>query len=129
MPTHHLSAKYAAVSGARSGRLGPSRTCVAGLAHLRCMTLRLTEPSPVPTEGTAAGTPAARPAIDAVVTLTELCDHLHVPAQTIYDLRCQGRGPRGFRVGRELRFRASEIEAWLTRMEQDDARRHGPGAG
>ena len=43
---------------------------------------------------------------------------------TIYDLRSQGRGPRGFRVGRELRFRASEIDAWLVRMEQADAARH-----
>ena len=50
-----------------------------------------------------------------------------VSAQTIYDLRSQGRGPRGFRVGRELRFRVSEIEAWLARMEQDDAQRHPAG--
>jgi predicted DNA-binding transcriptional regulator AlpA len=50
-----------------------------------------------------------------------------VPAQTIYDLRSQGRGPRGFRVGRELRFRISEVEAWLARMEEDNKRRHDPG--
>lgn len=68
-------------------------------------------------------------AIEPVLTLTELCSHLHVSAQTIYDLRCQGRGPHGFRVGRELRFRISEIEAWLTRMEQDDAHRHDDGVG
>ena len=47
-----------------------------------------------------------------------------VSAQTIYDLRSQGRGPRGFRVGRELRFRVSEVEAWLERMETEDAERH-----
>jgi len=50
-----------------------------------------------------------------------------VSAQTIYDLRSQGRGPRGFRVGRELRFRVSEIEAWLTRLEAEDDRRHQLG--
>ena len=44
-------------------------------------------------------------------------------AQTIR-LRSQGRGPRGFRVGRELRFRISEIEAWLARTEWDDEQRH-----
>jgi excisionase family DNA binding protein len=65
--------------------------------------------------------------IEQVLSLSELCAHLQVPAQTIYDLRSQGRGPRGFRVGRELRFRISEVEAWLERMEQDDERRHDPG--
>ncbi|MEP7088920.1 MAG: helix-turn-helix domain-containing protein [Nocardioidaceae bacterium] len=62
--------------------------------------------------------------VDGVLSLSELCAQLQVSAQTIYDLRSQGRGPRGFRVGRELRFRASEIEAWLTRLESDDDQRH-----
>lgn len=62
--------------------------------------------------------------IEPVLTLSELADRLHVGVQTLYDLRSHGRGPRGFRVGRELRFRASEIEAWLSRMEADDAARH-----
>jgi predicted DNA-binding transcriptional regulator AlpA len=44
--------------------------------------------------------------VDGVLSLSELCTQLQVSAQTIYDLRSQGRGPRGFRVGRELRFRA-----------------------
>ncbi|TQL70446.1 AlpA family transcriptional regulator [Nocardioides albertanoniae] len=63
-----------------------------------------------------------------VLTLSELCAHLHVPIQTLYDLRSQGRGPRGFRVGRELRFRAGEIEAWLASLEEEDAQRHRPDA-
>ena len=62
--------------------------------------------------------------LDGVVSLSALAAQLQVTAQTIYDLRSQGRGPRGFRVGRELRFRVSEIEAWLTRLESDDDRRH-----
>lgn len=71
--------------------------------------------------------PADRPQlklIEQVLSLSELCAHLHVSAQTIYDLRSQGRGPRGFRVGRELRFRISEGEAWLERLEHDDDQRH-----
>lgn len=62
--------------------------------------------------------------VDGVLSLSELCTQLQVSAQTIYDLRSQGRGPRGFRVGRELRFRVSEIDAWLTRLESEDDRRH-----
>ncbi len=65
--------------------------------------------------------------LDGVLSLSELCGQLQVSAQTIYDLRSQGRGPRGFRVGRELRFRVSEIEAWLTGLEAEDGRRQRLG--
>jgi predicted DNA-binding transcriptional regulator AlpA len=44
--------------------------------------------------------------------------------QSLYDLRSQGRGPTGFRVGRQLRFRRSEVSAWLERMEAEDLERH-----
>ncbi|MGH3351978.1 MAG: helix-turn-helix transcriptional regulator [Nocardioides sp.] len=79
-------------------------------------------------DGANQTSPAAAVPLARVVTLSELCAHLHVPIQTLYDLRSQGRGPRGFRVGRELRFRAGEIEAWLASLEAEDARRHRPDA-
>lgn len=59
-----------------------------------------------------------------MLSISELAAHLHVPVQTMYDLRSQGRGPRGFRVGRELRFRVAEVDAWLARLEAADAKRH-----
>lgn len=62
--------------------------------------------------------------VELVITLSELAERLHVSAQTLYDLRSHGRGPRGFRVGRELRFRTSEIDAWFARLEADDEARH-----
>ncbi len=71
---------------------------------------------------TPSSTP--NPTLDPVLTLAQLATQLGVTVQTLYDLRCQGRGPRGFRVGRELRFRVSEIDAWIARMEADDAARH-----
>jgi excisionase family DNA binding protein len=61
-------------------------------------------------------------------TLQQLADHLHVSCQTIYDLRTQGRGPRGFRVGKQLRFRLCEVDAWLSRLEAEDGARHPAGA-
>lgn len=98
---------------ASSGRLGPSRPGAAGLAHLVCMkTTTLSESG-----------------LDSVVTLSQLATQLGVSVQTLYDLRSQGRGPRGFRVGRELRFRVSEVDAWLAQMEADDADRHPRQAG
>lgn len=98
-----------------SPHLGHSRRLPGALAHLRVMkTQKIRD--------TSATAPTLS-LIDGVLSLSELCAQLHVSAQTIYDLRSQGRGPRGFRVGRELRFRAGEIDAWLTRLETEDDRR------
>jgi excisionase family DNA binding protein len=66
------------------------------------------------------------PATEPAMTLSELAAHLSVSAQALYDLRSKGRGPRGFRVGRQLRFRISEVEAWLARLEAADGQRHPP---
>ncbi|MEZ5193969.1 MAG: helix-turn-helix domain-containing protein [Nocardioides sp.] len=57
---------------------------------------------------------------EPALSLSELAEQLHVSVQTLYDLRSQGRGPTGFRVGRHLRFRRSEIQAWLQRLEAED---------
>jgi len=68
-------------------------------------------------------------ALGRVLTLPQLAAQLGVTVQTLHDLRSQGRGPRGFRVGREVRFRVSEVDAWLAQMEVDDAERHPRQAG
>jgi excisionase family DNA binding protein len=95
-----------------SARLGRSRPRAAGLAHLVGMETT-THPE----------------TLGPVLTLSQLATQLGVSVQTLYDLRSQGRGPRGFRVGRELRFRVSEVDAWLAQMEADDADRHSRRAG
>lgn len=91
--------------GAVRRRLGVSRRFRCGLAHLTVMA-----------DIDASG-------IEPVVSLSELAARLGVSPQTIYDLRSQGRGPRGFRIGRQLRFRTSEVDAWLRRLEDNDGRR------
>ena len=58
--------------------------------------------------------------LDPVLTASELAAYLGVPVQTIHDLRHGGRGHRGFRIGRELRYRVSEVEARLADLEQSD---------
>ena len=119
MASPHLFRTYGSEPRFTSGRLGVPRPLEGRLAHLWCMTARFdrsTDPDRL----------GLQP-IEQVVSLTELCEHLGVSAQTIYDLRSQGRGPRGFRVGRELRFRISEIQCWLERMEADDDQRHSIG--
>jgi excisionase family DNA binding protein len=61
-----------------------------------------------------------RDLFEPVLSLVELAEYLHVPVQTLYDLRAKGRGPRGFRVGRCLHFRKSEIDAWLVGLEDQE---------
>ncbi len=90
----------------------PSRSASSGLVHLGGMDTKIT----------------THDAIEQVLTLSELAAHLSVSVQTLYDLRSKGRGPRGFRVGRELRFRQSEVDSWLARLEAADGDRHGSRA-
>jgi excisionase family DNA binding protein len=102
--------------------LDPLRKCLgrpgsrsAPLAHLARME---------PTNATESNATVVHGTFEQAWSLKELARRLQVSCQTIYDLRSQGRGPTGFRIGRELRFRASEVEAWLARLEADDAERH-----
>ena len=55
--------------------------------------------------------------LEPVLTTSQLAAHLDVPVQTLHDLRHAGRGPRGFRVGKQLHYRLSEIERWITTLE------------
>ena len=87
-----------------SGLLGVSGRLAVAHAHLRDMD----------------GVGASDAGHGKYVSLTELAAQLQVSAQTIYDLRSKGRGPRGFRIGTQLRFRESEIDAWVQRVELAD---------
>ena len=51
--------------------------------------------------------------LDRLLTVLELAEYLRVPTATIYTWRYQGKGPPGFRVGRHLRYREGDVEAWL----------------
>lgn len=54
--------------------------------------------------------------MEHLLSTKELAEYLAVPVQTIYAWRARGDGPRGFRVGRHVRFRAEDVEAWLDRQ-------------
>lgn len=111
-------------SGPPSAGLASFRRRSARLAHLWCMETDTTPLAISRHTDRHVDEPAH---LGAVVTLAELAAQLHVNVQTLYDLRSQGRGPRGFRVGRELRFRLAEVEEWLARLEHADAERHPAG--
>jgi excisionase family DNA binding protein len=43
----------------------------------------------------------------------EVAVFLGVPLRTIYRWRSRGDGPRGYRIGRHVRYRARDVEHWL----------------
>ncbi|NIA26321.1 MAG: helix-turn-helix domain-containing protein [Gammaproteobacteria bacterium] len=51
--------------------------------------------------------------IDRLLTVEDLSEYLEVPVATIYAWRYHRQGPPGFRVGKYLRFRWSDVETWI----------------
>lgn len=47
------------------------------------------------------------------MTLQELAEFLNKPVQTLYAWRHHGTGPRGIKVGRTVRYRRADVDAWL----------------
>jgi excisionase family DNA binding protein len=43
----------------------------------------------------------------------QVSSYLGIPEKTLAEWRWQGKGPRYVRVGRHVRYRWSDVEAWL----------------
>ena len=43
----------------------------------------------------------------------EVAAYLGVPVQTLYQWRTASKGPRGIRVGKHVRYRWGDVDAWL----------------
>lgn len=52
-------------------------------------------------------------AVAQFLTVDELAQVLRVPKATVYRWRSTGDGPKGYAVGRYVRFRWTDVEAWL----------------
>ena len=50
---------------------------------------------------------------DRLINVEELADYLGVPVATLYQWRYRREGPPGFRVGRHLRYRWSDVQRWI----------------
>ncbi len=50
---------------------------------------------------------------DALLTTAEVAQLLRLSPGRLRNLRCAGRGPRGFKIGRSVRFRLGAVRAWL----------------
>jgi excisionase family DNA binding protein len=54
---------------------------------------------------------------DDVVSVEEVARRLDVPKTTLYKWRYKGIGPRSHRVGRHLRYRWTDVLAWLDELD------------
>ena len=63
----------------------------------------------------------ARPLPDRYLTPVDLADLLGVPVETVYQWRRKGTGPRGFRVGRHLRFGPEDVRRWVAGQMEEAA--------
>ncbi|MGH3624186.1 MAG: helix-turn-helix transcriptional regulator [Sciscionella sp.] len=46
-------------------------------------------------------------------TIREVADYLGIPVNTLYQWRTRGYGPTGRRVGKYVRYRPEDVEAWI----------------
>jgi excisionase family DNA binding protein len=53
---------------------------------------------------------------ESLMSLEEVAGYLGVPVRTVYSWRATSKGPRGFRVGKYVRYKASDVELWLERQ-------------
>jgi excisionase family DNA binding protein len=51
--------------------------------------------------------------LDRLMTIGQLSEMLGVPVDTLYGWRHRGEGPRGYRIGRHVRYHREAVEAWL----------------
>ncbi len=57
--------------------------------------------------------------VEGLDSLRKTAEYLGVPAQTLYSWRSRGKGPKGYRVGRHIKFRRAEVDAWLESQADD----------
>jgi excisionase family DNA binding protein len=62
--------------------------------------------------------------LDRLLTPQDLAGYLEIPVATIYAWRHRRQGPPGFKVGRHLRYRLSDVERWISqRLEEHQPRK------
>ncbi|MDR2974022.1 MAG: helix-turn-helix domain-containing protein [Propionibacteriaceae bacterium] len=56
--------------------------------------------------------------LEPLLSTAELAEYLGVPLATLYDWRTNGHGPRGYRIGKHLRFALSDVQTWLAAQKE-----------
>ncbi|MCH7901703.1 MAG: helix-turn-helix domain-containing protein [Acidobacteria bacterium] len=58
--------------------------------------------------------------LDPLLSVQDLAAYLEVPVATLYAWRYRRQGPTGFKVGRHLRYRKSDVDRWINERVQDE---------
>ena len=67
--------------------------------------------------------PGQHPAPRRLLTPNDLAIYFDLPLSTIYGWRSKGTGPRGFRVGKFVRYRLEDVEAWeQEQLDREDGK-------
>jgi excisionase family DNA binding protein len=54
-----------------------------------------------------------------LMNVEDLMEYLDLPRDTIYRQRQEGTGPPGYQIGKNLRWKRSEVDAWLEKHKDD----------
>ncbi len=55
---------------------------------------------------------------EPMIGIAELARRLDVAKETVYTWRKHKRGPRGYNIGGQIKFRWTEVEAWLQQQRE-----------
>ncbi|HVV09238.1 helix-turn-helix domain-containing protein [Amycolatopsis sp.] len=50
---------------------------------------------------------------EKLLSISDLSEYLGVPKGTLYQWRTKGYGPQGRRVGKYVRYRPEDVDAWI----------------
>lgn len=56
-----------------------------------------------------------------LLSIQDLSAYLGVPVNTLYQWRTKGYGPAGRRIGKHVRYRESDVEAWIAGLSTEVA--------
>lgn len=65
---------------------------------------------------------------ERLLTIEDLAEVLGLPVSTLRRWRRKRTGPRGVRVGKHLRFRPGDVDAWLEKQADPQQTEHAPPA-
>ena len=63
-----------------------------------------------------------------LMTIDEVAQYTQLSKYTLYKMRAQGQGPRAARLGKHLRYRWGDVEAWISAQLDEQTptpQRHG----
>jgi excisionase family DNA binding protein len=66
---------------------------------------------------------------DRLLTIEQVAELTGLSRSTLFQMRCQGRGPASLRISNRVRVRESALEAWLAEAEAAEQARLGRIAG